>query len=372
MRNKLIIFFLELSFYLLNMITPKIKDKIIFSGYPDYDDMLKGILPNFKGKRVVVLVSDTSKGIPEWLLVNQVCHFVKKRSLLAFYHILTASEVYYTHGLFDFFRPISKKKQLVVNLWHGMPLKKIGLLDDGVTRVPRFHVCISSSEYFVDIMARSFGVSPEQVVVTGLPRNNALLGTMEKSEILKKLKIHKREFAVWLPTYRKTEIGGSRSDTSSDSILGVNNFNLVEIDKKLEGSGIVIFVKPHPLACYQQDNNKYKNVRIISDMYLASLGVSLYEMLGASKFLVTDYSSVCIDYLVTKNKILSVSSDKSEYEKGRGFAVDIDELDIAVPIKDVGELVLELKCEQDFSLTMNKALEENPYNHDKVLGCRYE
>lgn len=283
---------------------------------------------------------------------------------------MTASEVYYTHGLFDFFRPITKEKQYVVNLWHGMPLKKIGLLN-GAARVPRFHVCISSSEYFVDVMARLFGVSPAQVVVTGLPRNNALLHIMKKGEILEKLKIINREFAVWLPTFRKTEMG-SRSDTSSNSILGVENFNLMEIDKRLEGSDIFIFIKPHPLACYQKDNNKYKNIRIISDKYLSSLGIGLYEMLGSSKMLITDYSSVCIDYLVTKNKILSITADKSEYEKGRGFAVDIDDLDIAVPIKDVDELMLELTCELNYSLTINKDLKEIPYNHDKVLGHRYE
>ncbi|MCE7639650.1 CDP-glycerol glycerophosphotransferase family protein [Vibrio fluvialis] len=370
MKNKLLTFFLEFLFYFLNVITPKVKEKIIFSGYPDYDDMLKGILSNFEGKRIVVLVSDTSKDIPNWLLASELFDVVKKRSLLALYHILTASEVYYTHGLFDFFRPISKEKQFVVNLWHGMPLKNIGLLD-GAVRVPRFHVCISSSEYFVDVMARSFGVSSSQVVVTGLPRNNVILGLMKKDEILEKLKTDRREFAVWLPTYRKTETG-KRCDTSSNSILGVDNFNLTKIDKCLEGSDIVIFIKPHPLACYQQDDTKYQNIRIISDTYLASLGVSLYEMLGASKLLITDYSSVCIDYLVTKNKILSITADKNEYEKGRGFSVDIDDLDIAVPIENVDELVLELKCRLDCSLTINESLEEIPYNHDKVLGYRYQ
>lgn len=80
MINKLIVFFLEFPFYFLNLIIPKVKDKIIFSGYPDYDDMLNGMLSNFEGKRVVVLVSDTSKDIPDWLLAGGLFDVVKKEA----------------------------------------------------------------------------------------------------------------------------------------------------------------------------------------------------------------------------------------------------------------------------------------------------
>ena len=50
--------------------------------------------------------------------------------------------------------------------------------------------------------------------------------------------------------------------------------------------------------------------------------LSLYELLGATDLLISDISSVVIDYLLLDRPIIHAFSDLGEYESSRGFTVE--------------------------------------------------
>lgn len=63
----------------------------------------------------------------------------------------------------------------MVNLWHGMPIKAIGLLDGK----SKEDICysdylIATSEFYRKIMADPFDMHLDQVLTVGLPRNDVL------------------------------------------------------------------------------------------------------------------------------------------------------------------------------------------------------
>ena len=63
--------------------------------------------------------------------------------------------------------------QVVVNLWHGSPLKKIGnYLDDKDENY--FTYLLAASDFFAPIMQKAFNCGAEQVKVCGHPRNDAM------------------------------------------------------------------------------------------------------------------------------------------------------------------------------------------------------
>ena len=79
---------------------------------------------------------------------------------------------------------------------------------------------------------------------------------------------------------------------------------------------------------------------ILTNDELAAAGVQLYELIGASSGLLTDYSSVWIDYLSLDRPIGFVVPDELGYAAGRGFTPP-DALDSVCPgvrLVDIDEI----------------------------------
>ena len=89
------------------------------------------------------------------------------------YYFLTSKYFFYSFGKY----PIKpSKKQMVVNLWHGMPLKKIGNLEYGLENIDYnfFTKLVSSSDLFTPIMKAAFNAKDEQMLLVGNIRNDEL------------------------------------------------------------------------------------------------------------------------------------------------------------------------------------------------------
>ena len=95
------------------------------------------------------------------------------------------------------------KKQIVVNLWHGMPLKKIGNMEEGLERVDYnyFTYIVATSQLFVPILQKSFRCDASQVIITGQPRNDVLF--RENHLMDQAIRKGAEKVVVWLPTYRE-------------------------------------------------------------------------------------------------------------------------------------------------------------------------
>ena len=69
-------------------------------------------------------------------------------------------------------------------------------------------------------------------------------------------------------------------------------------------------------------NTYLKNVVFLDGNDLKYNNVDLYELLGISDALVTDYSSVAIDYMLTDKPIGYTLDDFEGYELARGWSFD--------------------------------------------------
>src|SRR5690606_28157325 len=104
--------------------------------------------------------------------------------------------------------------QVVVNIWHGLPYKKIRKMVGGEDLLANFTV--GTSFPTKKIFSESFGVAEETVVTTGYPRNDQLIRAKEnKKTILASVDaefLKYEHLVIWLPTYRKNTVGVSRED----------------------------------------------------------------------------------------------------------------------------------------------------------------
>lgn len=324
MVSKLFVFFINVSNKYIN----KVSNRISFIGFPDFDDQLRGLIPYINGQLCVLVKSKND--IPKWVSENNYQCYIrieKKNSLLGIYLMLTSRVIYFTHGIFDGFKKIDENKQCLINLWHGMPIKNIGYLD-GKNSVPDAHYLLSSSEFYVDILSKAFGINKDRVLVAGLPRNSIITANTNNDYLID-LSTEYKNFFIWLPTYRKSNLGDIRKDGDSSSILGSDVYDLNEINNFMIKNNSVLIIKPHPMAEYK-NQSEFSNILVISEDWLSKKSLTLYELLSISSALITDFSSVAIDYAITKKPVIFTIPDFSDYSNNRGFTFDIiEEIDVA-------------------------------------------
>lgn len=212
-----------------------------------------------------------------------------------------------------------KKKQLVINLTHGMPIKS-GLYyveHDTVDYV------VSSCEKLNGLLARELDVPVEKVVALGYPRTDIL---NKKSRSLEKLGyVGYRKVMVWMPTFRKNSSVGideGRQNRFGIPLLNKQN-DFDRVNQVLKEKNVLLIVKLHPvqdMTGIEMSNREY--IRYLLNQDLEECGTTVYELLAESDGLLTDYSSVYYDYLITKKPIGLVIDDIYDYQGSRGFAVD--------------------------------------------------
>lgn len=210
---------------------------------------------------------------------------------------------------------------VIVQLWHGIPLKKI----EYDTNLPwynnifikylffymrpwlykRYDYIISSSNYFVDIFASAFHTKRENIIVTGYPRNDLIFNYINGSDLPDEdiydmlIKI-KRKLIFYVPTFRDTSYN---ADNKFNNIIDVNILN-----EYLKQKDIFFIVKLHPIVNIRP---KCDHDRII---FLPN-NFDIYPILRYIDILITDYSSIYFDFLLTNKPIIFYPYDIEQYLK---------------------------------------------------------
>ena len=227
--------------------------------------------------------------------------------------------------------PLNSKKHKFINLWHGIPLKRIGVasldtqknLDSIINNHnKKCHSVIASSDIDRVAMAASFyPLKFSEVWTTGLPRHDFItkkesrLPSDLKKEIIQiRKKLKGRKLILFAPTFR------------NDSNDGYYFYTLKEkrrLYQLLEDNNAVLGIREHMADSQNAYSNELKSKNIID---LSSKKYPNIEILyRLADILITDYSSCFIDFMLTGKPMLSFAYDLEKYaEKERGFFYDIE------------------------------------------------
>jgi CDP-glycerol glycerophosphotransferase (TagB/SpsB family) len=220
----------------------------------------------------------------------------------------------YTHSVESEFIPFLISRSVIrVQTWHGMPIKKIGYdaIDSSTKyffkmlsfffpyKLDNHDLIIAGSNLDKKIYERVFNIKSQNVVVTGYPRNDQLIPKKRHKKRNKKIKV------IYMPTFRG--LPGSEFPLFKSS-----GFNFQEADSFFKKHLINFYIKLHP-------------VQKISDSDLAQILMSknihyldnsdAYEILYNFDILVTDFSGIYFDYLLTGNPIIMAPIELKNYLK---------------------------------------------------------
>ena len=273
------------------------------------------------------------------------------------YYFLTSKYFFYSFGKY----PIKpSKKQMVVNLWHGMPLKKIGNLEYGLENIDYnfFTKLVSSSDLFTPIMKTAFNAKDEQMLLVGNIRNDELFEEKKDKNI------------IWMPTYRNSK---NYHDSQDAFIFSLDESEFEDINTILAEYEYHLYIKLHPLEESQfKFKNNYSNIHMLSEDIISQHYGTLYKFLGTTSALITDYSSVFLDYYLLDRPVAFTINDYEEYKEKRGFVFDdIKSLMAGPTISNLEELLKFLlsvmNSEEEFYIERNKVRE---YWNRKIADYR--
>ena len=304
-------------------ITPKQRTKIVVHSRPDFEDGAFAVLEELvaRGHRPLVLLEQP---LPDRADVSDLGEhgvtFAAKNSAQGRLHYLTAGTVFTTHPVYR--AHASTGNQRVVYIGHGEPLTKSSgywLGDEAIGAT----VALASSTIGKAFRCVQHGLRPQQVLLVGAPRNDRLLraeraGT--RQAIASWLPDGTETLFVWLPTFRG-DISGGLDGVDLETGTPLDLEGLRRVDRWLAANRAAILLKPHRRSSSDPAGG-FERLRTIDEAGLSTAGLSLSSILAASDCLITDASSIWVDFLLLGRPLICCFPDLDEYRATRGLNLE--------------------------------------------------
>lgn len=314
---------------------------IIYKSHPDYSDNSKKLYEYIKNQKVETkniwfLDKETRKknikkiiNDKNTIVIKDSSKYHSGLSLRALYYLNKSKYIYYTQGsIISSFKP--KKGQLRINLWHGCGYKNAPKSKDGKKWIDNnyFDYVLVPGKVFIETKSEFFGCEKNKILDLGYPRYDLLQENNKQTEEYVKNISNNNRLILWMPTFRTTNNTkankGYFPEEKSYIDFDLPILNSTEEIKKLnslcEKKKITLCIKRHPNQKeYSFENLSLSNIIFISNDTLIKNNIDLYSLLKYTEGLITDYSSVAIDYLILDKPIAFTLDDFEKYSKTRGF-----------------------------------------------------
>ncbi len=317
----------------LKLLIPPAQRQICYNSSPDYSDNSYHLYQyclthrsDIKHVWIVDNVAIAERIQREFKAGNYPSHqlqVVRKASVAGYLAYLRSRVCVHTHGLYYFSRWAFRRQ--TISLWHGMPIKVVGQLNlDRPNKKPTFGSSfIASSSFFQPIIACCFGAAAKQVLNCYQPRCDLLhspeLREYSDQRIRQKIGLNAdQRFLLWMPTYR-TEIEhqlapGETARTFLDD-LPTGLFDALLESAAQQRYSVVLKLHPYDRLNQVDFPIQHPNLTVITASEWAAMETPLYELVASSSALMTDVSSVMIDYLISNKPIGVIGFDPQSYTR---------------------------------------------------------
>lgn len=220
---------------------------------------------------------------------------------------------------------IKRKEQKVIYLSHGWGYKaaKGGFTTNDLTHYDMITV---TGQIPAKGMSEYWQEPEEKAVITGYPRLDYFFQSNVKvrEKINQKWHLeHYKRVIFWMPTFRQS-YNESLSEDYIKNQTGLPIFetkdSLQEFSDFLKTRNLLLIFKLHHLqAELPVFQSHFENILLVRDEDLHEIGVQLYQFIDMADALISDYSSISIDFLLKDKPIVFTLDDYEGYRKSRGF-----------------------------------------------------
>lgn len=358
--------------------------RIVFSFFKLFPHQQKTLFVTYFGYNALYTIEELEKHVEEEIVVvtNRHCRvsFESKqnRSIIRLekfglykwlrfvYHLATADKVlvdnYYGFLAVTKFKPSTK----CIQLWHANgAIKKFGLTDMSVKNrgrlaIKRFknvynrfdHVVVGSDE-MAYIFQKSFGLGPERILKTGIPRTDFFFDEekkqKEKNRLLETYPVlRQKKVILYAPTFRDSQFENPEMP-----------LDITFLQKSL-GDKYVLMIKNHPLVKTDIHTSCKDFVVEVAD------NENVNNLLLVTDILISDYSSIPFEYAFLEKPMIFYAYDLEDYTKTRGIWGEYKDL-VPGPIAKSTEDILHIIQEDKFDTKQIQDFQANwnAYSHGK-------
>lgn len=248
---------------------------------------------------------------------------------------------------------VKKPEQVVINTWHGIPLKHLGYdvpngaltIDNTIRNFLFTDYLISPNEFTTWNFREGYklhDVFPGKIIEAGYPRCDVMFYT-KKEQFIAKAKAYGveidpgKKIILFAPTWKGDNYITPDLDMQKEEQFIENLYKYIDRDK------YQVLFKPHQIV--------YKVLRdkgLLKPTYVPAT-IDANEILAVSDVLISDYSSIFFDFLVTGRPILFYVPDLETYKKSRGLYFSVEELPGPVTMdgEQIGKWLKELDADSD-------------------------
>lgn len=240
-----------------------------------------------------------------------------------YYNILTSKLILTTHDI------RCREDQITIQLWHGFPLKGLSYMSNySGQNIEANHLAWSKIDYIISysqtystLLNACYGVDGNKYKILGMPRNDLLFEKNSRAKLEKVLeqKMENRKIIFYMPTFRNT-IYGEKNGEQSSFLNNLSYEDLNKLDSFFQQNNIHFIMKLHPEE--EVTDIRLNNICVLKENDLINNDLDLYEVMGCSQILITDYSSVYFDFLLLDKPIIFFTPDFEVYEEDRGFLLE--------------------------------------------------
>lgn len=263
---------------------------------------------------------------------------------------------------------------IIIQLFHSFIGLKDVYLFNGMSKIKKKLVEIIaekhsksywmvSSDYCLQTYPSFVDASPKRLYVTGLPRTDVLLGFRKVDFFESYKKTHcDAKLIIYAPTHRSYGKNG---------IKVLNSFEWEQLEEFLIKMNYILFFKPHPneIDLYKKDFGSYNNIILVDDNY--KLPKDPCEYLHYFDLLISDYSSISLDFIAFNKPVVLYVPDFNSFDDGE-FTLDSFNKFAGGPICDnIEKLKLNIqKCiENDDSFEKRKDVIQLVYKYLDNRNC---
>lgn len=258
--------------------------------------------------------------IPEAWRGLQNVTFVTRHTDAYLRSLASAGHVICNSALPEYF--VRRSGQKYLNTWHGIAYKQIGRSaisplggGGGVYNMMQATHVLTPCSFMTRLQVEGMsmlGVHAGQVAEVGYPRIDRTLRMDEeaKRDLRDRLRLRPgKRVVLYAPTWR-----GAAGSLSFD-VERLND----DLDAMSRLDADIVFMGHHIMMRQVKDLAR-------EDVRVAPSSVNTNELLAVVDVLVTDYSSIFFDFLVTGRPIVHYMYDYDEYRTSRGLNLDLQEL----------------------------------------------
>lgn len=307
------------------------KLNVTFCSFPDYSSNAKPLYDYMK-KRYNNQMNFV------WIVrTNESYQNFKKQKIDAyiinteeyFDYIKKADVIFSTHADLIQNKP---ENCLYIELWHGIGCKKSGYILNIINDLEqkwckllsqKVDYMIVPTDFWATLFAAIFKVDKNRILSLGYPKFDDMLKTNADKNLSKVLNLDIKEYEkilFYTPTFSS---GVGRNDKIKKShFIDLDDFNERELLEYLEKKNYLLCIKRHPSEEGKFGNLNTKYIKNITDSDLAKFDYTINDVLNASDLLISDYSSLIVEYTFLNKPVICLNASLKRYSQSRGIVFE--------------------------------------------------